>query len=376
MYVQKNDRECSLYRVNGELIMELYEVVMAGGSGTRFWPLSRMERPKQFINVSGKDILLNETIARMDGLIKRENVYVVTGRKNRKLVEEEILNGIPFSNILTEPTGRNTAPCILYAASVLKKEKGDGIMCVFAADHYIKNVEEYRRIIQKAAAQAEKEDCIMTIGITPTYPATGYGYIKSAGHTADEIYSVEQFVEKPDLKKAEEYLATGKYSWNSGVFVFKVSVILDAFKKYLPDMCEQMNEIIDARGTVNEDKVLDKVYPELESISLDYGIMENSDNVQVIAGNYGWSDVGSLDELGTFHEEDDNNNVLIGEDIITVDSSNCIVKTAGKLIALVGVEDIIAVDTDDTVLICRKDKAQEVKKVVEILKEQGKTDYL
>ena len=376
MYVQKNDRECSLYRVNGELIMELYEVVMAGGSGTRFWPLSRMERPKQFINVSGKDILLNETIARMDGLIKRENVYVVTGRKNRKLVEEEILNGIPFSNILTEPTGRNTAPCILYAASVLKKEKGDGIMCVFAADHHIKNVEEYRRIIQKAAAQAEKEDCIMTIGITPTYPATGYGYIKSAGQTADEIYSVEQFVEKPDLERAEEYLATGKYSWNSGVFVFKVSVILDAFKKYLPDMCEQMNEIIDARGTVNEDKVLDKVYPELESISLDYGIMENSDNVQVIAGNYGWSDVGSLDELGTFHEEDDNNNVLIGEDIITVDSSNCIVKTAGKLIALVGVEDIIAVDTDDTVLICRKDKAQEVKKVVEILKKQGKTDYL
>ena len=138
--------------------MELYEVIMAGGSGTRFWPLSRMERPKQFINVSGKDILLKETIYRMDGIIKRDNVFVVTGEQNRDMVEKEIVNGIPFSNILTEPAGRNTAPCILYAASVLKKEKGDGVMCVFAADHHIKNVEEYRRIIQAAAKQAEKED--------------------------------------------------------------------------------------------------------------------------------------------------------------------------------------------------------------------------
>lgn len=356
--------------------MELYAVIMAGGSGTRFWPLSRSKRPKQFINVSGKDILLNETIVRMDGLIKRDNVFVVTGEKYRKLVEKEIVNGIPFSNILTEPAGRNTAPCILYAARVLEKEKGDGIMCVFAADHHIKNVEEYRRIIQLAANQAEKENCIITIGIKPTYPATGYGYIKSKEKIAEEIYSVEQFVEKPALEKAKEYLESGGYSWNSGVFVFKVSVILDAFKKYLPEMYSQMEEIIAARGTREEDKVLSELYPKLESISLDYGIMEHSDCVQVIAGDYGWSDVGSLNELGTFHASDENNNFLIGEDIVTTDSKDCIVKSDGGLVALVGVEDVIVVKADDILLVCNKDKAQDVKNIVEQLKSEGKTSYL
>lgn len=356
--------------------MELYEVIMAGGSGTRFWPLSRINRPKQFINVSGNDILLNETIKRMDGIIKRENVFVVTGERYRDLIEKEIVNGIPFSNILTEPAGRNTAPCILYAASVLQKDKGDGIMCVFAADHHIKNVEEYRRIIQAAAAQAEKENCIMTIGIKPTYPSTGYGYIKSKESITDEIYSVEQFVEKPNLDRAKEYLSDGGYSWNSGVFVFKVSVILDAFKKYLPKMCEQMNKIIDARGYDNESSVLHDIYPNLESISLDYGIMEHADKVQVIAGDYGWSDVGSLNELGTFHSADNNNNILIGEDIVTFDSKNCIVKSDRGLVALVGIEDVIVVESDETVLICQKDRAQDVKSIVEKLKAEGMSEYL
>lgn len=356
--------------------MEIYEVIMAGGGGTRFWPLSRSERPKQFINVSGKDILLNETISRMDGVIKRENVYVVTGKQHRHLVEKEILNGIPFSNILTEPAGRNTAPCILYAASVLAKEKGDGIMCVFAADHHIKNVAEYQRIVKTAAKHAMENDCIMTIGITPTYPATGYGYIKSSEKLTDEIYSVEQFVEKPDLQKAKEYIATGKYSWNSGIFVFKVSVILEAFKKYLPKMYEQMQEIIVARGNDDEQTVLEEIYPALESVSVDYGIMEKADCVRVIAGDYGWSDVGSLDELKTFHAENEDGNILIGKDIVSVDSKNCIVKSEDRLIALVGVEDLIVVEADDTVLVCKKDKAQEVKKVTEQLKAQGKTQYL
>lgn len=356
--------------------MELYEVIMAGGSGTRFWPLSRQVRPKQFINVGGRDILLNETILRMDGVIKRDNVFVVTGKNNKALIENEIVNGIPFSNILSEPAGRNTAPCILYAAKVLEKEKGDGIMCVFAADHHIRDIEEYRRIIQKAAKQAEKEDCIMTIGITPSYPATGYGYIKSGESVAEEIYSVDQFVEKPDLETAKEYVATKNYSWNSGVFVFKVSVILKAFKKYLPKMYEQMDEIILARGTAEEETVLETIYPQLESISLDYGIMERADCVQVIAGEYGWSDVGSLDELKTFHEADENNNVLIGNDIVTYESKNCIVKNDKNLVALVGVEDVIVVETGDTVLVCKKDKAQDVKNIVEQLKKEGKTQYL
>lgn len=356
--------------------MEIYEVVMAGGGGTRFWPLSRRRRPKQFINVSGKDILLNETITRMDGIIKRENVFVVTGAQHREIVEKEIVNGIPFTNILTEPAGRNTAPCILYAASVLAKEKGDGIMCVFAADHHIKNVSEYQRIIKMAAKQASETDSIMTIGITPAYPATGYGYIKSGDAVADEIFSVDKFVEKPSLEIAKQYVESGKYSWNSGVFVFKVSVILEAFKKYLPQMYEQMQNIIDARGTERQQEVLEEIYPGLESVSIDYGIMEHADCVQVIAGDYGWSDVGSLDELGTFHEADENNNISISRDFIAIDSNGCIAKADEKLIALVGVDDIIVVDAMDTILVCKKDRAQEVKKVVEKLQQNEMKQYL
>lgn len=356
--------------------MEVYEVIMAGGGGTRFWPISRKKRPKQFINVSGNDILLNETITRMDGIIKRENVYVVTGKQYRELIEREIVNGIPFSNILTEPAGRNTAPCILYAAAILAKEKGDGIMCVFAADHHIKNIPEYQRIIKKAVKQAEETDSIMTIGIKPTYPATGYGYIKGNEVVADEIMSVEQFVEKPSLEVAKEYVESGKYSWNSGVFVFKVSVILEAFKKYLPEMYEQMQLITDARNTEKEQEVLEKIYPEIESVSVDIGIMEHADCVQVIAGDYGWSDVGSLDELGTFHEADNDNNISIAKDFVSIDSKGCIVKSEDKLVALVGVEDLIVVDTDDTILVCKKDKAQNVKKVVEKLQSENKSEYL
>jgi len=356
--------------------MEIYEVIMAGGGGTRFWPISRRERPKQFINVSGKDILLNETITRMDGIIKRENVYVVTGRQYKSLIEREIVNGIPFSNILTEPAGRNTAPCILYAASVLEKEKGDGIMCVFAADHHIKNVPEYQRIIKKAARQAEKSDTIMTIGIKPSYPATGYGYIKGSEAVDDEIFAVEQFVEKPSFEVAKEYVESGKYSWNSGVFVFKVSVILEAFKKYLPYMYEKMGQITAARNTEKEQEVLEKIYPQLESISVDFGIMEHADCVQVISGDYGWSDVGSLDELGTFHNADSDNNISIARDFVSIDSRGCIAKSEDKLVALVGVEDLIVVDTEDTILVCKKEQAQNVKKVVEKLQAENKTNYL
>ena len=358
-----------------EVKVELYEVIMAGGGGTRFWPLSRRKKPKQFVNVSGNDILLNETIIRMDKLIKRENVYIVTNAEHQDLIRRELVNGIPFSNILTEPVGRNTAPCILYAASVLAQQAGDGIICVTGSDYHIQDAEEYCRIMENAAKEAEQSDCIVTIGIKPTYPATGFGYILSGEQTGNELYKVEKFVEKPDLETAKSYLESGRYTWNSGVFVFKASVILNAYQTYLPQMFEQMQQIIEARGTDNQDAVLQEVYPQLESISVDYGIMEKINNMKVIPGDFGWSDVGSLDELKRFHKPDENGNICIGE-TICIDSQGCIASSEGRLLTLVGLEDIIAVETGDAVLVCRKDKAQDVKKAVEELKNQGKEKYL
>lgn len=355
--------------------MELYEVIMAGGGGTRFWPLSRRKKPKQFVNVSGKDILLNETIIRMDELVKRENVYIVTNEMHQDLIRKDVVNGIPFSNILTEPVGRNTAPCILYAASVLMHDAQDGVICVTGSDYYIENAKEYCRVIKKAADVAEREDCVVTIGIKPTYPATGFGYILSGAQSGDELYKVEKFVEKPDEDTAKAYLKNGNYTWNSGVFVFKASVILKAYQTYLPQMYEQMQQIVSARGTKRFEETLRQLYPKLQSISVDYGIMEKIDYMKVIPGDFGWSDVGSLDELKRFHQADEQGNVCIGE-TVCIDSQGCIASSEGRLLALVGVQDVIAVETADAVLICHKDKAQDVKKAVEEIKKQGKEQYL
>lgn len=355
--------------------MEIFEVIMAGGGGTRFWPLSRIKRPKQLLNISGNDIMLNETILRLDDIIDRENVFIVTNQEQKNLVEELLINGIPFRNILTEPVGRNTAPCILYAASILQKQKGNGIMCVFPADHHIADIKEYQRVIKNAVKTAKETDCIVTIGIKPRFPATGYGYIKSTREVCKGVRKADEFVEKPSLESAEEYISSGMYTWNSGVFVFKISTILKAYEKYLPEMKHQMEQIADAAGTDRERDVLDTTYPMLQSISIDYGIMEVSDNVLVLEGDFGWSDVGSLDTLDTFYHQDEKGNIKIG-DTLLIDSSGCIVKNESKLLTLIGVKDLIVVEAEDTVLVCKKDRAQDVKKAVEILKEKERLEYL
>lgn len=356
--------------------MNIYEVVMAGGGGTRFWPLSRKARPKQLLNISGKDIMLNETIKRLDDVVERENVYIVTNELQQKMMKDQIVNGIPYRNILVEPVGRNTAPCVLYAAATLMKLKGDGIMCVFPADHHIANIPEYQRIINQAIEAADKTNKIVTIGITPTYPATGYGYInRMQDEVLEGVYKVRKFVEKPNLGAAKKYLEEGTYFWNSGVFVWKLSVILDIYKKYLPTMYEQMQEIVDAIGTEQEKEVIERVYPTLENISVDYGILEKTPDVLVIEGDYGWSDVGSLDAMNTFHKEDLEGSILLG-DVLSIKSTNCIVRGNDKLIALVGLDNVMVIDTDDALLVCKKENAQDVKKVVDELSARHRTELL
>lgn len=354
--------------------MNIFEVIMAGGGGSRFWPLSRQTKPKQLLNLSGKDIMLNETILRMEPLVSREHAYIVTNQGQANALKELLLEGVDKSHVLAEPMGRNTAPCILYAALVLKKKYEDGVMCVLPADHHIGNTEEYRRVMEGAAKAAEKTGQIVTIGIRPNYPATGYGYISCGQETNQSgVYEVLRFVEKPIKEVAEQYLEEGSYLWNSGVFVWKISTILKAFEQFLPDMYQAMMPVYEAIGTKREEEILSEVYPTLQSISVDYGIMEQCKDVLVLKGDYGWNDVGSLDALPTFHPLDEQNNLFLG-DVMAENSKGCIVKGHKKLIALVGVEDLMIIDTEDALLVCPKEKAQDVKKIAEKLQAEGRKE--
>lgn len=350
--------------------MERYGVIMAGGGGTRFWPLSRKERPKQLLNLSGNDFMVNETLDRLLSCVKKENMFIVTNVAQASLMEHETAGRMEKNHILAEPAARNTAACIGYAAMEILCKYGDGIMCILPSDHFIKNGEEFTRILNKACETAEKTDALVTIGIQPTYPATGYGYIRS-----ENCSIVEEFVEKPDEETAREYLKQGTYFWNSGMFVWKASTILSYMERLLPDVYECMKEIGEAMGSEKEAEVIARVYPTIPRISIDYGIMERAEGVRVIPGNFGWNDIGSLDMLSLMKEPDERGNTIYGE-TVCVDSENCILYGTDKLIATIGLKDMVVVQTKDAVLICPKDRAQDVKKVVEQLTEEGRERYL
>lgn len=356
--------------------MQTFAVIMAGGGGTRFWPLSRKNKPKQILNISGNDVMINETIKRYEGIIPYENTYVVTLASQQKVLDEVLLTCIPRENILIEPVGRNTAPCILYAAMHIFGKYGDAVMCVFPSDHYVANVEEFRNVLGKAIVLAQETNKLITIGIKPTFPSTGYGYINfDLQSNNNGAYDVLEFVEKPDFERAKEYLKSKNYLWNSGIFVWKISVILESFKRFLPRLYERAEEILSVAGTDQEQKTVEKVYPRLQSISIDYGIMERSNEVLVIPGDFGWSDIGSWDMLGAIFPPDDEGNI-IKADFVGIDTRNCIIYGDGKLIATIGLDNIIIVNTEDALLICPKERAQDVKKIVESIERQGRMELL
>lgn len=370
--------------------MTVYGVILAGGGGTRFWPLSRKDLPKQFLNLTGSDLMINETIERIHKITGKENIFVVTGRNQAELAGKVTGERLLPNHILAEPAARNTAACIGYAAMEILRKYGDGVMCVLPSDHYIRDEEAYAETLSRAVRVAEQTDALVTIGIKPAFPATGYGYIRyeqsedgtirGEGQPGDDCdiiayHNVREFVEKPDLATAKGYVKDGHYSWNSGVFVWKASVILDQFEKLLPDIYQYLCEIGEAMGTGAEQSTIDRVYPVIPKISIDYGIMERADRVVMLDGDFGWSDVGSWDALPALYPTDENGNVLYGEQI-HIDTHNCISYAKTKLIAALGVEDLIIVEADDAVLVCRKDMAQQVGKVVEQLKSTGKDQFL
>lgn len=354
--------------------MKTYGVIMAGGGGTRFWPLSRHEVPKQLLNLSGKDKMINETIDRVATLASKDDIFVVTNVDQVPGMKKATTGRLREDHILSEPSARNTAACIGYAALEIIKKYGDGIMCIFPSDHFIKDEEAFTRILGEAIKVADK-DSLVTLGITPTFPSTGYGYIKfdKSENTLDK--KVVEFKEKPDEETAKKYVSSGEYSWNSGMFVWKASVILDEFRQLLPDVYECLEKIGDALGTPNEKDVINEVYPTIPSISIDYGIMEKSDKVRVISAEMGWNDVGSWDNLGVLYDEDANGNITAG-DFLGIDTKNCITYSGKRLISTIGVENLIIVETDDAIMVIDKDRAQDVKKIVDELKKKGRDELL
>lgn len=354
--------------------MKVFGVVMAGGGGTRFWPLSREKTPKQLLNLSGKDVMLNESVERLLRVADKDDVYIVTNKAQAEGVGRVTAGTVPPQNILIEPTARNTAACVGYAAIKIWKTYGDGVMVITPSDAYIRNIDGVERVFRTAVRAAEERDVLVTVGIRPTFAATGYGYILCRAGDG-EVKDVERFVEKPDKARAEAFLANGNYLWNSGMFVWKVSVILRKFKEHLPELYEKLVVLGESVGTAEERAMVERIYPELPSISVDYGIMERSAGICVVPADFGWSDLGSWDMLHAVHSADGDGNIVLG-DGLAVESKNTTVFSQGRLVAAVGVEGLVIVETADAVLVCPKDRAQDVKKIVDELKARGRTDLL
>lgn len=348
---------------------------MAGGGGTRFWPLSRKKLPKQFLNLTGKDLMVNETFDRLVRFVSAEDIFVVTNQLHAELTEELMAGRIKKDHILAEPAARNTSACIGYAAMEIVKKYGDGIMCILASDHYIKKEEVYVSVMQEAVRTAEETDALVTIGIRPEFPSTGYGYIRNTKVEGKHYCKVEEFVEKPDLQTAKAYLEDGRYAWNSGMFVWKASTILSYFEKLLPDVYAYLVKIGEAMNTPKEAEVIKEVYPTIPKISVDYGIMERADKVLMLEGDFGWNDIGSYDTLPVLLPADESGNVCQGNHLL-LDSADCICYAKDRLIAAVGVQNLVLVETKDCVLVCPKDRVQDVKKIVEQLESDGRAEYL
>lgn len=351
-------------------------LIMAGGRGERFWPKSRKNLPKQFLSLTndGKT-MIQLTVERILPLVDMEDIYIATNEAYKQLVCEQ-LPSIPEENILCEPVGRNTAPCIGLGAIHINHKYDDAVMIVLPSDHLIKNNELFAETLKNACQIAEEGQNLVTLGIVPNYPETGYGYIKALKDTHKEkAFEVERFVEKPDLSHAKEYLASGDYYWNSGMFIWKISSILKNLEQFLNETYIGLSEIAQAIGTAKEECTLNNIFPTLPSESIDYGIMEKASDIYILPGNFGWDDVGSWLAIERVRGTDSNDNTITGN-VVILDSHNCTIEAENKLIAAVGLKDIIVVDTKDATLICSKEKTNDIKAVLEQLRKQHKEDYL
>ncbi len=344
----------------------IHTLIMAGGVGSRFWPKSRAQKPKQFLNLVGETSLIRQTYDRIVPLGSADNTLVITNDAYCDMVAEEIPE-LPNQNIIGEVVGRNTAPCVALAAAVVSKKDPEGVIVVLPSDHFVRNEDKYREIISSAAKKAAEGSHLLTVGIAPNRPETGYGYIqyndkKKTDSDGNPVYLVKTFAEKPDLETAMHFLNSGDFLWNSGMFVWRADTILNEFKKWLPEIHKELELVTPHLGTKNQKAAIDRYFSRCISISVDYGIMEKTDAVHVIPGDFGWSDVGSWMAVYELAEKDNTGNVLHAKKPIVVDSQNCYLESnSEKLIGLVGLQGLTVVETDDALLICRSDASQSVK---------------
>lgn len=364
----------------------MYAFIMAGGSGTRFWPLSREKTPKQLLKIGGDDTLICETVSRILPFVRIDDVFIVTNRALAESIGRQLSSRFdrPWDeNFILEPEAKNTAPALGLAALHLERSDPESIMVVLAADHSIRKTNVFGDLL-RTAAEAARLDYLVTLGIKPDRPETGYGYIKagecvkiagSREQGAKSLYKVAAFVEKPNIETAKEYLKSGRYYWNSGIFVWKTKTLLKEIEKHQPSLYCGLLEIRKSIGTEKEAEVVKEVFRKLESISIDYAVMEKTDRAAVIPADIGWSDVGSWTALDDVSDRDAAGNVITGN-VIDIGSRDSIIYAEKRLVATIGLKDAVVVDTPDATLVCSKERAQDVKKVVDELKKRKAEEHL
>ncbi|MDB5192604.1 MAG: mannose-phosphate guanylyltransferase [Segetibacter sp.] len=356
----------------------IYVAIMAGGIGSRFWPKSRVGLPKQFLDIlnTGKT-LIQSTFERFAEFVPEENIFIVTSEDYTAIVKEQIPH-IKEENIVAEPSRKNTAPCVAYISFKMQLKNPEATLIVAPADHLILDNPGFQQTCQKAIDFIAENDVLVTLGIKPTYPNTGYGYIQhEAESVADNVYKVRTFTEKPNLELAKTFLLSGDFLWNAGIFIWKVNTILDKFEKHQPEMFDVFTAEKNAFNTSDEKAAIVKIYALCSSISIDYAIMEKADNVFVIPSSFGWSDLGTWASAYDNLEKDYLGNAVAGDKILVIDSTQCMISAPHhKLLVLQGLDDFIIVDTEDVLLICKKEKEQEIKEYVAEVKRNIGDVYL
>lgn len=358
-------------------IRHAYAVILAGGSGTRFWPLSRRRRPKQLLTLLGKKTLLEETVDRLRGLLPPDRIYVYTNELLKSACAR-CLRAIPRSQIIAEPAPRNTAPTIGLAAHEILRRDPQGIMIILPADHVIQKGARFRRVLHAACQWASVESRSVTIGLKPTRPDTGYGYIqkgrRAATRNGQAIFAVDHFTEKPPLETARKYVASGRYLWNGGMFIWRAATLLKNLKRARPDMARGLERIA-AAGGVRAPRTLGRIFPRLERVSIDYAVMESISNCYVIETDVGWSDVGSWEVVHSLARKDSERNVR-PQDSLSLDSQGNMILASGKTVVTVGVQNLVIVDTEDALLVADLGRSQDIGKAVQELEKRGRLDLL
>jgi len=358
-----------------------YCVIMAGGIGARFWPMSKTSRPKQFIDILGTGkTLIQQTFERFLNICPKENIYIVTNEIYKEIILQQ-LGGITENQVLCEPMRRNTAPAIAYAAYKIYDKNPNANLVVAPSDHIILKEDIFTDVILSALSATKQNDWLLTLGITPSRPDTGYGYIQfsdSKPFADDErIKKVKTFTEKPNLELAKTFLESGDFLWNSGIFIWSANSILNAFKKHWPDVDTIFANGSGKYSTQEEAEFINQAFPLCKNISIDYGVMEKADNVYVLATDFGWSDLGTWGSLFDIRQKDQNNNTIVGKNVLTFESNNCIVNMPeDKLVVLQGLDDYIVVEDEGTLLICKKEDEQNIREIVNTVRIEKGEKYV